>query len=331
MACGAAARHRRRWLAAGPPKRSTRRWWRASTATARRRHGGAGNAEPSADASPARRPAEPALILLFEKRARRGASHRKATFMARRPPCSPSACRRRLARARDGPAGALCRHAGGHAGPAAAHARRPRVAAQDHRGTRRSAPAVLRARGGRRPLRRARSARTTHGRQDGARPRTPSSRPSSARRPLKRKARRPCSRRNSASSASAVTAQVDVQRQTEALDARGASPQERFAERSEAYGYEAARGWPRWTRKTRTGTTASTSTPTRPRSSRPSCASRSSTTRERMRLSGALAMRASAACRRGKAEAQAYAGCASPMAEAGRPNTRSKAQLKTKV
>ena len=39
----------------------------------------------------------------------------------------------------------------------------------------------------------------------------------------------------------AFTAQVDVQRQTEAMDARGASPQERFAERSAAYGYEAAR------------------------------------------------------------------------------------------
>ena len=39
----------------------------------------------------------------------------------------------------------------------------------------------------------------------------------------------------------AFTAQVDVQRQTDAMDARGASAQERFAERSAAYGYEAAR------------------------------------------------------------------------------------------
>lgn len=37
-------------------------------------------------------------------------------------------------------------------------------------------------------------------------------------------------------------AHLDVMRQTEALDARGASPQERFAARSEAYGYEVARG-----------------------------------------------------------------------------------------
>jgi lipase chaperone LimK len=39
----------------------------------------------------------------------------------------------------------------------------------------------------------------------------------------------------------AFTAQVDVQRQTDAMNARGASAQERFAERSTAYGYEAAR------------------------------------------------------------------------------------------
>lgn len=39
----------------------------------------------------------------------------------------------------------------------------------------------------------------------------------------------------------AFTAQVDVQRQTDAMNARGASAQERFAERSAAYGYEAAR------------------------------------------------------------------------------------------
>jgi len=40
----------------------------------------------------------------------------------------------------------------------------------------------------------------------------------------------------------ASTAHIDVQKQTDALEARGASPQERFAERSAAYGYEAARG-----------------------------------------------------------------------------------------
>lgn len=37
------------------------------------------------------------------------------------------------------------------------------------------------------------------------------------------------------------TAQIDVQRQTDAMDARGASAQERFAERSATYGYETAR------------------------------------------------------------------------------------------
>lgn len=39
-----------------------------------------------------------------------------------------------------------------------------------------------------------------------------------------------------------AVAHVDVMRQTQALDARGATPQERFAARSEAYGYEVARG-----------------------------------------------------------------------------------------
>lgn len=39
----------------------------------------------------------------------------------------------------------------------------------------------------------------------------------------------------------AFTAHLDVQRQTAAMEARGASAQERFAERSTAYGYEAAR------------------------------------------------------------------------------------------
>jgi lipase chaperone LimK len=38
----------------------------------------------------------------------------------------------------------------------------------------------------------------------------------------------------------ATTAQLGVAEQTAALDARGASPQERFAERSQQYGYEAA-------------------------------------------------------------------------------------------
>jgi len=95
-----------------------------------------------------------------------------------------------------------------------------------------------------------------------------------------------------------AVAHVDVMQQTAALDARGASPQERFAARSEAYGYEVARNLAALDRENQDWNA---------RLDRYAGASGAEQAQlretlfndtERLRLSGALAMRSAAAAAR---------------------------------
>lgn len=92
-----------------------------------------------------------------------------------------------------------------------------------------------------------------------------------------------------------AVAHVDVMRQTEALDARGASPQERFAARSEAYGYEVARGLATLDQETREWNARLDRYANASEAEQAQLRDTLFNDTERMRLSGALAMRASAA------------------------------------
>jgi lipase chaperone LimK len=89
----------------------------------------------------------------------------------------------------------------------------------------------------------------------------------------------------------AFTAQVDVQRQTEAMDARGASPQERFAERSTAYGYEAARALATLDQENRDWNNRLDQYANAPPDQQEQLRESLFNERERLRLSGALALR----------------------------------------
>lgn len=95
-----------------------------------------------------------------------------------------------------------------------------------------------------------------------------------------------------------AVAHLDVMQQTAALDARGASPQERFAARSEAYGYDVARNLAALDQENQEWNV---------RLDRYAGASRAEQAQlretlfndtERLRLNGALAMRSAAAARK---------------------------------
>lgn len=92
-----------------------------------------------------------------------------------------------------------------------------------------------------------------------------------------------------------AVAHVDVMRQTEALDARGASPQERFAARSEAYGYEVARGLATLDQETQEWNTRLDRYARASETEQAQLRETLFNDTERLRLSGALAMRAAAA------------------------------------
>jgi lipase chaperone LimK len=89
----------------------------------------------------------------------------------------------------------------------------------------------------------------------------------------------------------AFTAQVDVQRQTEAMDARGASPQERFAERSTAYGFEAARALATLDQENQDWNNRLDQYANAPPDQQDQLRESLFNERERLRLSGALALR----------------------------------------
>ena len=89
----------------------------------------------------------------------------------------------------------------------------------------------------------------------------------------------------------AFTAQVDVQRQTEAMDARGASPQERFTERSAAYGYEAARALATLDQENQDWNNRLDQYANAPPDQQDQLRETLFNERERLRLSGALALR----------------------------------------
>jgi len=90
-------------------------------------------------------------------------------------------------------------------------------------------------------------------------------------------------------------AHLDVMRQTEALDARGASPQERFAARSEAYGYEVARGLATLDQETQEWNARLDRYANASEAEQAQLRETLFNDTERLRLSGALAMRSAAA------------------------------------
>ncbi|PIF76083.1 lipase chaperone LimK [Variovorax sp. 54] len=92
-----------------------------------------------------------------------------------------------------------------------------------------------------------------------------------------------------------AVAHLDVMRQTEALQARGASPQERFAARSEAYGYEVARGLATLDQETQEWNARLDRYASAPEAERAQLRETLFNENERLRLSGALAMRSSTA------------------------------------
>ncbi|MDQ0071099.1 lipase chaperone LimK [Variovorax boronicumulans] len=89
----------------------------------------------------------------------------------------------------------------------------------------------------------------------------------------------------------AFTAQVDVQRQTDAMDARGASAQERFAERSATYGYEAARQLAALDQENQDWNSRLDQYANAPPEQQAQLRESLFNERERLRLSGALALR----------------------------------------
>ncbi|MBJ2160040.1 lipase secretion chaperone [Variovorax sp. IB41] len=91
----------------------------------------------------------------------------------------------------------------------------------------------------------------------------------------------------------AFTAQVDVQRQTDAMDARGASAQERFAERSAAYGYDAARQLAALDQENRDWNSRLDQYANAPPEQQEQLRESLFNERERLRLAGALALRGS--------------------------------------
>lgn len=92
-----------------------------------------------------------------------------------------------------------------------------------------------------------------------------------------------------------AVAHLDVMRQTEALQARGASPQERFAARSETYGYEVARGLATLDQETQEWNARLDRYASAPEAERAQLRETLFNENERLRLSGALAMRSSTA------------------------------------
>lgn len=92
-----------------------------------------------------------------------------------------------------------------------------------------------------------------------------------------------------------AVAHLDVMRQTEALQARGASPQERFAARSEAYGYEVARGLATLDQETQEWNARLDRYASAPEAEQARLRETLFNESERLRLSGALAMRSAAA------------------------------------
>ena len=89
----------------------------------------------------------------------------------------------------------------------------------------------------------------------------------------------------------ASTAHIDAQKQTDALEARGASPQERFAERSAAYGYEAARGLAALDQENQDWNSRLDQYANAPPAQQAQLRETLFNERERLRLSGALALR----------------------------------------
>ncbi|MDP9897505.1 lipase chaperone LimK [Variovorax boronicumulans] len=89
----------------------------------------------------------------------------------------------------------------------------------------------------------------------------------------------------------AFTAQVDVQRQTDAMEARGASAQERFAERSATYGYEAARQLAALDQENQDWNSRLDQYANAPPEQQAQLRESLFNERERLRLSGALALR----------------------------------------
>ncbi|MET3498050.1 lipase secretion chaperone [Variovorax boronicumulans] len=104
------------------------------------------------------------------------------------------------------------------------------------------------------------------------------------------------------------TAQVDVQRQTDAMDARGASPQERFAERSATYGYDTARQLEALDQENKDWSSRLDQYANAPPEQQAHLREMLFNERERLRLAGALALRASRATPSGQAPSPSGAG-----------------------